>query len=156
MSGSLPEHECVKLFRDTVLASYLPDILKSINERPKAREVCSAILSLLNDVHVRPIRTFAEAGINAEQLLQFTYPVAWSIVMKPCVDHLYGAFMMGCLPLCFQPIRIVLEAIVESYYVDISYYEEEKDPFTRLKEFNNEQIRQIGMSKFLKDFFLPR
>lgn len=59
-NGKSSDNACTSLFRERVLKEYLPDVLRSVEELPLARKICSAILSLLDDVHagfVRKVKT---------------------------------------------------------------------------------------------------
>ena len=148
---------CTKLFREKVLAEYIPEILDSIDKLPQCRAVCRAIIKLLDDVHTRfllKLKEHCDGNIPFSELYRYAYVTAWIMIMKPSADHLYGAFMTGCLPLCFMPIRNSLEAMTMSYYVDVSRYKEGEDPFARLIKLNKE-LRGEGKSiaKFLKKDF---
>lgn len=64
--------------------------------------------------------------------------------------------MIGCLPLCFQPIRISVEAMTMSYCIDldVSHYRiDGGNPFTRLDEFNRKLRAEKSIAKFLKEDF---
>lgn len=141
------------------MKEYLPDVLRSVEELPLARKVCGAILSLLDDVHagfVRKVKTIGGQDRILADMGKFTltYPIVWATVLKPCVDHLYGAFMIGCLPLCFQPIRISVEAMTISYCIDRDHYRiDEVNSFTRLDEFNRKLRAEKSIAKFLKEDF---
>jgi len=158
MSNESVEPACIQLFKDKVLKEYLPKILDSIEKIPAARSACKALLSLLAIIrtpwYIQRIRKEMPeiSETDMQKLCSSPFFTTWMTVLCPSADHLYGSFMLGCLPLCYHSIRVILEAMTISYYVEYTNYLEHEDPISRLVKFN-EELRQKSLSKFLKEDF---
>jgi hypothetical protein len=56
---------------------------------------------------------------SAEEVMRFCMPSTLITIVRPAVDHLFTAYVFGAYPLCYQPIRISVEAISYSLSVDV-------------------------------------
>jgi hypothetical protein len=112
-----PSNECFKLVEE-VVNDYIPEIVSSLKSNPVAGETLKEICNLLVD-----ITEIAEMEIprnySAEEVMRFCMPSTLITIVRPAVDHLFTAYVFGAYPLCYQPIRISVEAISYSLSVDV-------------------------------------
>lgn len=147
--------ECDTGLFDYVYREYLPGIIGSIRDFQPAYWACTEIQALLSDVtdlvNIDLPRRFKTED-NIKRLLGYSFPVVMVCVVRPSVDHLFGAFMVGALPLCFHPLRIIIESISYSYYIDSVNYEGHRDGLERLRHLD-EELRKgsISFSRFVKE-----
>jgi hypothetical protein len=139
-----------KLFLD-VKDQYLPEIYESIKENPKASEAYNEIINLNNEIALM-IQQLAKN--YKDDVFNKTFPTILSMIVHPAGAHIYGAFISSALPLCFQAIRVSIEAICMAFYIDVkNLYKNYANPFQKLLDFDKElRQKQISISKFIKEY----
>jgi hypothetical protein len=112
-----PSNECFKLVEE-VVNDYVPEIVSSLKSNPVAGETLKEICNLLVDI-TEIANMEIPRNYSAEEVMRFCMPSTLITIVRPAVDHLFTAYVFGAYPLCYQPIRISVEAISYSLSVDI-------------------------------------
>jgi hypothetical protein len=112
-----PSNECFKLVEE-VVNDYVPEIVSSLKSNPVAGETLKEICNLLVDI-TEISNMEIPRNYSAEEVMRFCMPSTLITIVRPAVDHLFTAYVFGAYPLCYQPIRISVEAISYSLSVDI-------------------------------------
>jgi len=112
-----PSNECFKLVEEVVNV-YVPEIVSSLKSNPVAGETLKEICNLLVDI-TEIANMEIPRNYSAEEVMRFCMPSTLITIVRPAVDHLFTAYVFGAYPLCYQPIRISVEAIAYSLSVDI-------------------------------------
>jgi len=112
-----PSNECFKLVEE-VVNNYVPEIVLSLKSNPVAGETLKEICNLLVDI-TEIANMEIPRNYSAEEVMRFCMPSTLITIVRPAVDHLFTAYVFGAYPLCYQPIRISVEAISYSLSVDI-------------------------------------
>jgi hypothetical protein len=112
-----PSNECFKLVEE-VVNDYVPEIVSSLKSKPVAGETLKEICNLLVDI-TEIANMEIPRNYSAEEVMRFCIPSTLITIVRPAVDHLFTAYVFGAYPLCYQPIRISVEAIAYSLSVDI-------------------------------------
>jgi hypothetical protein len=112
-----PSNECFKLVEEVVNV-YVPEIVSSLKSNPVAGETLKEICNLLVDI-TEIANMEIPRNYSAEEVMRFCFPSTLITIVRPAVDHLFTAYVFGAYPLCYQPIRISVEAISYSLSVDI-------------------------------------
>jgi hypothetical protein len=112
-----PSNECFKLVEE-VVNDYVPEIVSSLKSNPVAGETLKEICNLLVDI-TEIANMEIPRNYSAEEVMRFCMPSTLITIVRPAVDHLFTAYVFGAYTLCYQPIRISVEAISYSLSVDI-------------------------------------
>lgn len=142
--------DCVELVEE-VYRCYLPGIIESIRSNEHAYKVCRELLYFLSDM-TSVANSDIPRKLDPLSAEKYGFPTSILLIVRPSADHILGAFMVGALPLCFQPLRIIIEAISYGYYIDAVGFEDGKSGLDRLTILD-EQLRSHGYSfgKFIKE-----
>jgi len=134
-----------------VKEQHLPEIYESIKKNPKANEAYNEIINLNNEIALMIQQLAKNYKLD---VFNKTFPTILSMIVYPAGAHIYGAFISSALPLCFQAIRVSIEAICMAFYIDMkNLYKNYVNPFQKLLDFDKELNREkISISKFIKEY----
>jgi len=104
----------IRPLADKVVGEYLPQILASLDN---TRGICRAIL-YIEDESSRLIYSIAR-NFTSEDIVRSPYLLTMAMVVRPSVDHMFASLISGSLPLCWQPIRIIIETLTYSLLAEI-------------------------------------
>ncbi|MEM2538435.1 MAG: hypothetical protein QXE38_03925, partial [Candidatus Methanomethylicia archaeon] len=103
-------------------------IFEGIKNNPKAKEAYNEIINFNNELALM-IRDISK-NYELDKLLNKTFPAILFMIVYPAGAHIYGAFISSAFPLCFQAIRVSIEAICMAFYIDMKkLYNNINDPF---------------------------
>ena len=140
--------ECFKLVEE-VVNDYVPEIVSSLKSNPSAGETLKEICNLLVDI-TEIANMEIPRNYSAEEVMRFCIPSTLITIVKPAVDHLFTTYVFGAYPLCYQPIRISIEAMAYSLYADINEPLENGKTFDEKFQELQSRLKGVSMSKVFK------